>query len=252
MYYDIFIKFIPFIFFIGYYLTYGSKNNIHPISQRMTLFFVIIMAICMGMYPTIEFTDKYNYEKLYFTLYLNVPWIEFKDAGWQGFVWGCTKIFGENSDLFFLFVSFIYAISYYIFGIHHFGKKYCGYFTIMAFGCLAFIGYGVNTIRSGFALALLLLALSLEKKTYIKALLAFLAIKIHLSMAIPVMFFIIAFFIKKNKLLVLLVTIQKRFFILSQKKLMMIMENGMNQPGRQLCRTQNLRKIQLYMKKILK
>ncbi|MBO5631719.1 MAG: EpsG family protein [Aeriscardovia sp.] len=158
------------------------------------------MALCIGLFPIKDFSDKERYLNLYLKIYYSMHSVDYKDAGWEGFVKLCTYIFGRNYHLFFLLVSIIYCFSYYIFGKHYFGKEYVAYFVILSFGCLGFSGYGTNVIRSGFALALLLIALRYNSKKWLAGLLSIISVSIHISMAIPVLVYLLSQYIKKDYL----------------------------------------------------
>ena len=200
MIYDYLLTFTPFFFLIGCWLSKIGNRSIVPISQGTVIFFLVAMTICMGLYPIIEYSDKERYYYLYMSIYNNIYWEQYKDSGWQTFVTLCTKIMEDNYNIFFIFVSFIYTFSYYIFAKHQFGEKYMGYFIIMAFGCLGFTGYGTNTIRSGVALGMLLLSLSFNGRIYLRILLAILSVTIHMSMILPIGIFLITTKIKKDNI----------------------------------------------------
>ena len=71
----------------------------------------------------------------------------------------------------------------------------------MFISSLFFVSYGVNTIRSGLAMSLLILAFSFYKRNnFLYVLLAICAINIHVSVALTLVSFIVAIIIKKPKM----------------------------------------------------
>ena len=157
IFYAFIITFLPFFVLMGYWLKNARQRDIIPMPKGVVISFVILMTLCMGLYPIAEYSDKERYLHFYMNIYNGFYTGDYKDGGWQMFVTICTHVFQANYNLFFIFVSFIYTFSYYIFAKHQFGEKYMGYFIIMAFGCLGFSGYGTNVIRAGMALGIFLL-----------------------------------------------------------------------------------------------
>ena len=177
----------------------GNCVKIKSIPKKALLTFVFFMTFCMGLYPIVDYSDKDKYLRLYMSIYNNTYWGEYKDFGWFVFVKICTKVFATNYYLFFLLISFIYTLCYYKFSMHFFGRKYSGYFILMAFGCLGFTGYGVNTIRSGIAVGFLLLSLTFEKRIFYRVLFALLSMMFHLSMVLPIGAYLLVKSLKKDK-----------------------------------------------------
>ena len=198
IFYAFIITFLPFFVLMGYWLKKARQRDIIPMSKGVVISFVIVITLCIGLYPIKEYSDKERYYHFYMNVYNGFYKGEYKDGGWQTFVTICTQVFQKYYNLFFLFVSFIYTFSYYIFAKHQFGEKYMGYFIIMAFGCLGFTGYGVNVIRSGLALGLLLLSLSFQGKKYLKVLLVLISLSVHLSMILPIGVYLITTKLKKD------------------------------------------------------
>lgn len=192
------VLFIPITFLVGNWLMNIGNGNIKPISNVQIILFVMIMAISMGCHPFPEFSDRANYADLYMSIYNDTYYGEYKDIGWQFLVTVCTYLFSDNVQIFFIFVSFIYCFSYCCFAKHQFEKGYAGYFIILAFGCLGFTTYGIVMIRSSFALGLLALALSFNKPKSVKIGLAISSIFIHVTMIIPVFFFLLAKYLRKD------------------------------------------------------
>ncbi len=198
MLYDLIIALLPMLALVCCWLTRIGGNNIQPISTTFILFFVVAMAILMGLYPVEASSDRIRYTDLYYSINDNTFWGYSKDSGWPIFNKICAVVFGRNSEFFFLTISFIYTLSYYIFGKRYFDNDYCGYFVILALGCLGFSTYGIVMVRSALAQGILLLALSYSKSRIAQIALVVISMFIHVSVVIPVFFFIVAKFLKKD------------------------------------------------------
>lgn len=196
---DFIVLFLPIIYLIGIWVLNIGNKNIIPISNIPIFIFVVIMAIAMGCHEIPEFSDRAQYVNLYMSIYENTYHSEYKDFGWQFFVTLCTYFFYDNYRLFLIFVSFVYCFSYYYYAKRQFKRIYVGYFIILAFGCMGFSNYGIVTIRAGVAAGIAFVALTFEKK-YLKIIYALLSVSIHLSMIIPIFFYIVALRLKNKKI----------------------------------------------------
>ena len=199
------LHFLPILFFLFFCTYFGKSRVIHPISMFVVLFFVATTALAISFYPEELNYDKPRYTNSYFTALHNVFInTEYKDIGWPYYIFFCSRLFGSNVDLFYLFTATIYIGGYFIFAWHFFPKKLIGYFIVFSAGCLGFTAYGVNTIRAGVALSLLLIYITLYDSKVLKLrvfslLFALLAILIHKSMIIPLTGYVISIYIKNMK-----------------------------------------------------
>lgn len=146
---------------------------------------------CPGGYGS----DKERYE----AMFLNAQNLVFeKDIAWMYYTKFLSTL-GFNTWFYFFTTALVYLGSYWLFAKKNFSEDYMSYFMILSVGSMGFYSYGMNTIRAGFALGLLLIALLCRKKIIFFALFSFLAICFHKSMIIPILSFIICFFYKKTK-----------------------------------------------------
>lgn len=109
--------------------------------------------------------------------------------------------FTDDYVIFFYITSMLYCFCY-IFASRNLSiKKGTLTMFIMFMSSLFFVSYGVNTIRCGLAMSLLILAFSYYKKnTFLYVLLAICAINIHASVTLTLVSFLAAIIIKKPKM----------------------------------------------------
>lgn len=93
--------------------------------------------------------------------------------------------------VYFLITAFIYILNYYVF-CFRVCKKHMLALFIMSISAFMFLGYGINTLRAGFALSFLLLAFSFKNNKYKFILFSIIAIGCHFSVALPAVAFIIS------------------------------------------------------------
>lgn len=178
-------------FFTIFYLKSGkSKVTLPPISNYMNWMLMLFVIISIAFSPIEIYGDKYNYEYIFNTISLASDVNEAKDIGWYYYTYLSKSIFG-TSDLYFLLTAFIYIYGYYIFA-----KKYIPYGTIFifllaCFSSFGFIFYGINTLRAGFSMALLLVAFTVPKNKFLFIFFAFFAVLCHKSMVLPLLAFIL-------------------------------------------------------------
>ena len=164
---------------------YG-KGRLKTISPTIAIIHAIVFSLIMA-YSDPEFGDK----KLYSDFYNNIIYIymheDYKDSGWMAYVFFIKSFVNSNNPIyFFCITAFIYTFSYCYYGYRTSSTKFWGYFIILASGMMGFYSYGVNTIRNGFALGMIMIAMA-NKKWYTQ---------------IP--FFLLAFTFHKSCLLVIL------------------------------------------------
>lgn len=138
-------------------------------------------------------TYKYSFEYIY--SYQN-QFVPSKDFLWDFINFTLAK---SIDDVRYLFV--LTAIGYLVFpllGVYKYLKNYTIYFLLLFVISPNFFLYGANGIRSGLAASLFLLSLRYYKN-YKQYILIFISSLIHLSMAIPAIFFYLSKYIKSLK-----------------------------------------------------
>lgn len=193
-----------FCMFIGFdYL--GSNNNRNLLkmhSQWPAFILAIVIALYMGLRPDhYQFGDSYFYRHTYYNIVVNSTFST--KTEWL-FAWiqnTCIR-FGLNHHMFFFvveigYISFLYAAC----------RKLLWENTWMAMlfciSALSFFTYGVNGIRNGLALHLLLFAFSLlatEKKWVIPIVVVICAaaMGIHRTTSLPILVALGSYFFIKD------------------------------------------------------
>ena len=194
------ITFLPILLLIVYSLLPGKIRRFPNTTAFGSVVLMIVLVYAIGEFPPELSFDKEVYTRIYFgTLNYGIDYGS-RDYGWIAYNILCGKIFGNNVDLFFLVTSIIYVGAYYLLAIKLFRKNVIGYFFVMCTGCIGFSAYGTNTIRAGFALAFLLLCLTLSQKRWLQVVLAIIALSMHKSMLIPIVAYIAAKTVKETKI----------------------------------------------------
>lgn len=185
---------IPVIFYILVFFKKRRAYCVEDTSVISSFLLLFVMAVLMGISPIVPDTDKDRYLEEYLGLLKERD----NDFGWGIYSEIMRLILGSNVILFFIATAMIYSFSYFYFSKKMFPNN-CGYLLIMITGSLGFSGYGSNTIRSGMALAIMLLALVVPQGKW-NRILAFLVIlcslSIHKSMAIPIAAYAVANYLK--------------------------------------------------------
>lgn len=195
----VFSTIIPLIFVIGFFLKKNNCYNNQSISQALCLSYLLLLALVMAQSDYSIDSDKARYSSFfaYIETFGDGDLITIKDFGWSIYAQIIKKI-GANVDAFFIVTSFIYCLSYYLFSRKIIRKEYVYFLVICSTGFLGFWGYGVNTIRNGFALGLCLIALSRNNK-YSKILIFMVAILCHKSVALIVVAYYMSIHLRNCK-----------------------------------------------------
>ena len=128
---------------------------------------------------------------------LSIDWFALNDPGWR-FLTYIISIFCINEVGFFFIVAIFYVFSNRYFCIQQ--TKYSNYLFVAVVAFLGFYSYGVNTIRAGVALSVLLIAMAnLDRSKILFICISVLAICIHKSVVIPVCAIIIACYFDKPR-----------------------------------------------------
>jgi hypothetical protein len=175
-----------------------SKYKIPPLFYQSIFVLGLIVVFILGTSPILEYTDKMNYNYNFENLtFLNI-WSA-KDIGFALYSYA-IKMLVDDSGVYFIVTSFIYVFGYFIFARRFFNKSMVFYFLLGCFCSFGFTAYGVNTIRAGLALSLLLIGLSFYKKTKLFLIYSLMAVLCHKSMALPLFAFYITRFNNNLKL----------------------------------------------------
>lgn len=154
-----------------------KQKDIKVFSHIFTYVVVLFSVILISNYPILFNTDKEAYQNVFLDIN-NKKITEFKDFGW-GIYNYLISVTTASSYVFFLITSIIYIFSYHKFTKSIVKQSYILLFAfIISFG---FIGYATNTIRSGFALSMILLGLSYKENNLKSLFFSIIAILIHKS-----------------------------------------------------------------------
>lgn len=140
--------------------------------------------------------DKPVYEEKF----LDVCRYGFVSTDYLGWSWltYCISFITHSYIIYFFILAFIYVVGNFMFCKFNSRNYLLLFVAVISF--MGFYAYGVNTIKSGLGLSLLMLALcNIEKKKYIVALFMFLAYQIHHSTIIPIAAFIVAFNLRRTR-----------------------------------------------------
>lgn len=156
----------------------NGTGEIKTISPVIAIIHATVFSFVMA-FSDPEFGDK----GLYSNFYSNISYMyeDYKDLGWMAYV-VLIKSFINSSDpiYFFCITALIYTFSYCYHGYRTSSTEYWGYFIVLASGMMGFYSYGVATIRNGFALGMVLIAMA-NKKWYSQIPFFFLAVTLHKS-----------------------------------------------------------------------
>lgn len=183
-------------FFTVLYIAEGHTHKKVP-SFDLILSYLLMLYVfaIITLYPVDSFSDKNSYLNAFNTIRftdLNTG----KDIGWYYYTYLFNSI-TTNSQAYFAFTAFIYVGGYYIFARKFIAPSYIFIFLLATFTSFAFFAYGVNTLRAGFALSFLLLAITYHRKVPFFLLFGVLAVLCHKSLTLPFLGFMLARYIKK-------------------------------------------------------
>ena len=196
------MSYLPILYLLVYSLKVPSKGQLARTSTVFTFLFVVVMILSIGLSPEDISNDKPRYTDMYYSTLKYGLSYEYRDPGWIIYNILCTSFLGKSVVCFFLLTATIYMGNHYLAGKSFFPKEYVGYFIVMTAGCLGFSNYGVNVIRAGVALSLLMVAFSLNIKVIFKILLVIISLSFQISMAIPVAAYLGGRYIKKTWMVV--------------------------------------------------
>lgn len=162
----------------------------------VALYLVLVMSLSPG-----SSGDKKTYMGMFEYIFTNDALINEKDSTFYFFAYWIGKLTGGRVFLWFVFVA-----SVYVGGVVFFCKKcfplYAAPIFISSVIAFGFWNYGVNGLRTGFALSVLLIAVACYfryKKTVLSIILALVSIGCHITMIIPISGFFLAHWVRKPK-----------------------------------------------------
>lgn len=210
--YHLLYHWVIFVISIVYAYKLSINNNnlalIRKDNLPYAIILMVILTIVLGLRPvTGGFGDTANYARQFERMQYNPDWKMYEletDSNSQDklFVY-LMLLFARFTDveLFFLFVEFIYIGGTLFACKRLFPRNPFGAFLI-AVGSFSFFAYGINGIRSGVSLSLVLVALSLLKGRFKNIIipigLCVVALFIHKSSILPSIMLLTSYFLIKK------------------------------------------------------
>ena len=190
---------LAFVVFLAviYLLTGKSKYRIPAASYPLIVVLGVIVAAKFAMDPILIYGDKYSYQTTFESLSIFNLW-NGSDVGFSVYTFIIKQI-ADDSTFYFIVTAFLYLIGYFVFARSFFQKRYALFFLLSCFVSFGFSSYGVNTIRGGLALSLLLIGFSFHKKIIWFFVFSILAILCHKSMLLPFVAFYLTRFNNTTK-----------------------------------------------------
>ena len=190
---------LAFVVFLAviYLFTGISKYKIPATSYPLIVSLGVIVAVKYAMDPILIYGDKYSYQTTFESLSIFNLW-NGKDVGFSVYTYIIKQI-ADDYIFYFLVTAFLYLIGYFVFARSFFEKRYALFFLLSCFVSFGFSSYGVNTIRGGLALSLLLIGISYHKKMIWFFVFSMLAILCHKSMLLPFVAFYLTRFNNTTK-----------------------------------------------------
>lgn len=200
----IYSTFLCVLLLLLYFFVFGiqtsRKSNIKSTVPSLILAIVIIMFITFSIGA-----DKYPYYLVYENIALNglpTDWLEINDFGWRLLTFVISK-FCFNEVGYFLVIAIFYVFSNRYFCLKN--TQYSNYLFVAIVTFMGFFSYGVNTIRAGVALSVLLIAMDkIDRSKWLFIIIVMLAIHVHKSIAIPAVAVVITSYSDRPKIYVVI------------------------------------------------
>ena len=194
------------VFTVYYFALIQGKNaNLLVYRKRKQwgiLLYAFLFIVIVGFRPvSYAFGDTINYART-FEKFSSISEIDFssKDTLFYLFMWRCSKVMSVHWFFFIIEILYVVPLILACYRLFKNGMDLSLVFTLSAF---SFFTYGVNGIRNGVSLSLVLLALTFISGRFIHiivcAVLSFVAISFHASAALPVVCMIAALFVKNRR-----------------------------------------------------
>lgn len=176
-------------------LGFDASRRVKPTFYSWVLAIIVVLFLTFSIGP-----DKYPYYVSYKRIALNglpINWLDRSDPGWSGLTFILSKFCINEVGYFFIIATF------YVFANRYFCLKQSlnsNYLFVAVVMFMGFYAYGVNTIRAGVALSILLIAITkLDSSKWLFIVIAIGAILVHKSIVIPAIAFLIASYYDKPK-----------------------------------------------------
>lgn len=185
------------VFTLVYILTGDTSKKMPQIPFFFAGLLSILLVYEIAFYPVDIYSDKW----IYLDTFKRLSWADVsgaKDVGWAVYVYLCKSLF-NNPEIFFLITALVYISGYWVFASRYFSASYIYFFILAIFISFGFIAYGVNTLRAGFSLSILLMAFAFQRKKILFILLAAIAVLCHKSMILPLAAFLLTRYYKNYK-----------------------------------------------------
>lgn len=195
------LKYILYIIVLLFVIVQTSKKE-----AITSIFSCIIISLVFCYFvstPIVDFSNWGDDHSVYAAQFYYSNSINFYEN--SEFLFGILcyiiRCFSDDYVIFFFVTSILYCLCH-ILASKNYSKNNGTFVLFITFiSSLFFVSYGVNTIRSGLAMSLLILAFSFYKRNnFLYVLLAICAINIHVSVALTLVSFIVAIIIKKPKM----------------------------------------------------
>lgn len=184
-----------------FYVYTHDKSYIKQKGDSIVYFIVVIISIWIGFRPDLDiFGDTKIYSGFYYTINYNEGVFSSEPIFRNLMLF--FNIFGFSVNVFYVFVSLLYTL---------FPLLYCrsiGYVNLWLYflfivSSFSYLGYGINGIRNGLALSVLIFAFSFVSSTRIKTLLPFIffslmALGIHKTTMLPFLCSMVSLFLVKD------------------------------------------------------
>ena len=174
-----------------------TTSSLPYFPYQLNYILLVLIAIYFALEPIEIYSDKWNYQNIFNA---NIFDNEYYIKAEGGFQW-YNKFIGQFTDsvfLYFLITAFLYLWGSlkFINKVFENSNRYIVFILMIA--SLGFYSYGTNTIRQGLALSVFLVAFSELKLNYKTILIYVLAILLHKSIIILVVFSIVLNFYNRK------------------------------------------------------
>lgn len=152
----------------------------------------------LAFFPMVPGDDKSNYLLLFNKINAD-NFLEFKDIGFSFYVY-LSRVFTSNGTIFFILTALFYLLGYWLFILKNIHYNYSFVILLMVFTSFGFTAYGVNVIRAGFALSMILIAIAYRKSLPLFIIFGLLGVLSHKSTAIPLAAFVLSQYVTRHKI----------------------------------------------------
>jgi hypothetical protein len=174
-----------------------STSNLPYFSYKLNYFLLFFICFYFAFEPIEIYSDKWNYENIFNATISGKEYYIKSEGGFQLYN-KFIGLFTNSVFLYFLITAFLYLWGSlkFINKVFENSNRYIVFILMIA--SLGFYSYGTNTIRQGLALSVFLLAFSELKLNFKTILIYILAILLHKSLIILVVFSVILNFYNRK------------------------------------------------------